>query len=470
VLSDTRARPDVSGPQAAAAPAVPASERWLERLLTGAGHLTIDSEHLRLLLRSGLAPYAFDRGVADEPAKQPLRHAFLLATGRHLKLRAALQTLFRAWSGAGIDILLFKGFYLAEFVYRTPGLRFYRDVDVLMDPARSRDASRIAESFGWIRRWHASDRATMWTPYDEGYCGHEVMHLEHPGLGVTVDVHKRILHNLHDRVPWHAPQTRITAAVWRASNPVVWGGAAMRVLAPPDAILIAPVLNRYWSVWDDWALKPHDYLDFTAIVERFGVTRAALEARARELGCCTTLRLFLQRCNPFQQHLNLSEPTRRDRQRWNMALAIERGHPGLARRLVGMIDWPGELLAAVHQLPLAMQIARLVRRRMAAADIARTVAPCAAETGVLGHREWWRLQRATARILALIGTGPAAYRDVYVLTLYAALRRRGCPVALREAAPLDIEWLGRGLVSSRMGPTAEHHGQWSSAHGTTLLS
>ncbi len=427
------------------APAGAVGRAWLEEFLT---HPTadLDSEHRQLLVRCGLAPYAYGQGVADDPKKRPLFQAFMATTARHLKLRAELQTLVRAWSAAGIDVLLFKGFHLAEFVHTAPGLRFYRDVDLVMDPAQAEEASRIAQAHGWVERWHVSHPVTMSSPYNEAYCGHEVLHLEHPALGVTVDVHRRILHNLHDQLPWCAPQARITAAVWQASDRVAWGGGVVRLPAPEDAILIGPVLNRCWSAWDDWVLEPHDYLDFKTIVESCGVTRAGLVARARSLGCVRTLELFLERCDPFNRHLVLREPTRRERQRWNLALTLERGHAGLARRVVAIKDWPGEVSAAVRQLPTALRVVRLLRRGVPPEEIAHALGETVSVRRSLGHREWWHLQRGTARVLGLLRVDAAEYWSAYVLTLYAVLRRRGCPAEfrLRESPALELE--GRRLL------------------------
>lgn len=423
------------------------SRQWLEQFITNP--LTapsLDGARLELLVRCGLGAYAYVRGVPDHPVKRPLWQAFMLTTARHMKVRAELQRLFRGWSAAGIDVLLFKGFHLAEFVYDPPGQRFYRDVDVVMNPARAGEASLIAQSCGWLERWHISHPVTMLSPYDEAYSGHEVLHLAHPVLGITIDIHKRILHNLHDNLGWSGPQARITASVWQASRRITWGDAELRVPAPEDAILIGPMLNRCWSVWDNWVLEPHDYLDFRMVVEKLGVTRSDLEARARTLGCFRTLDLFLRRCDPWRRHFTLGEPTRAERQRWNFIVSFERGHVGIIRRFMAVKAWPGEMAATIRELPTAIRVAGLLRKGLPPEDVVRRLDRGVVTSSLLGYREWLELKRAAARTLSLLRVAPEALWPAYVLTLYAGLRQRGCPAEVRCEGELVLEADGHRLL------------------------
>jgi hypothetical protein len=366
-------------------------------------------------------------------------------------LRHEVSQLLGAWTAAGIRVLVFKGFYLAEFVYPMPGERTYADIDLLIDPLRASDAARIARELGWRETWSAERTSTMLADDSqsrpEDYPGHEVLNLDFVELGGRIDVHRRVVHN---RLPWTRVQERITRLAWRSARAIRWEGAEVDVLEPADAILIGLVMNRCWGS-DDWNLKPSDYADFAAIVEAFGVTRQALLERAGVLGCKRTLELYLARCDPFQRILDLRAPTGRDRFLWGCAVLPERGHPGLELAVHRVLKKPREIVHLMRALPIVLRVLRGGSgSERDAPDPARS-SEVHASDDLLSYREWQGVQQGARRALKLFGRDPDAADGVYVRVLYHALRARGLEVTLRGAhlevagktVPIKSHALGR---------------------------
>jgi Uncharacterised nucleotidyltransferase len=162
---------------------------------------------LPALLHLGLGPATLARlpGAHElRPRLEPVRLAML---GRHLRIRAALESLLGAWQAAGIAALLFKGFALAEFVYPDPAQRFYGDVDVLIDPRQATRAAQVARSLGW-RDDGLSGVPAAWT--------HEVAHLYSPDGHTRLDMHRHV-------TAW-SPLSR--RKVERVGHPAGLGGGA----------------------------------------------------------------------------------------------------------------------------------------------------------------------------------------------------------------------------------------------------
>src|SRR5690554_6767827 len=115
---------------------------------------------LDLLVEAGLASVArrrlADAGLADDPR---LVRGALAARAGHAAARAQVVPLLAAWRAAGADVLVFKGFYLAELVHDDPADRPYGDVDVLLR-AHGLDDEELAERLadaasacGWRVAW-----------------------------------------------------------------------------------------------------------------------------------------------------------------------------------------------------------------------------------------------------------------------------------------------------------------------------
>jgi hypothetical protein len=401
----------------------PKRYRQLERFLLDASS---EPPEVDLLRSSNLASYAYARLAPEHPMKAQLQTDLVLMTARHAAIRAELLPLIRAWRDAGIEVLIFKGFYLAEFVYEEPAQRHYGDVDILMRSEQALEASHIAQSLGcgWLESWHAERPSTIHGYRAPDWQQHEVMHLDNSKLHLRLDVHRRILHN---KLFLTGLQERFTQEAWRASQELDWeGGTIVRVLQPVDSLLIGLILNRCWSS-DDWQLKPHDLLDFMALKRKYSVTKAALVQRARELNCTRTLKLFLTRCDAFEQRFDLRPPSRAERQRWNLTIIPERGHPKFERSVSIALRVPGTLVDMARELPEVLHALVMLRQR-GIQELGPYVNQPVRHTRALSYGEWRRIKRGVRRNLALLGFPLTPNSLPLTLALFLALRKRGCPV------------------------------------------
>lgn len=254
---------------------------------------------------------------------------------KHWAHKALVLPLLRAWHAEGIETLLFKGFYLAEFIYGQALERPYNDVDVLIHPCDAGRARALARDLGWREVW--AREASLYR------FSHEETNLRK--TEVLIEPHRLILDTA---TPWHSVQRRITEAAWTDANLVDWEGFQVRVLQPVDSILMGIVLARAWSGGDDWQLKASDYCDLEMLSAAANLSQADLERRAESLHCSRTLQLFLARCNPWLGVHNPEPPSKLDKERWYVSVMPERGHLGLERLLMSASRLPGTLRDALH--------------------------------------------------------------------------------------------------------------------------
>lgn len=382
----------------------------LARFLIGDGEVPDPAD----LASHGLEALAYVRVPQPHPLHERWRDAYLASIAGHLATRAALADLARAWRARGIDVLLFKGFYLAEFLYASPAERFYRDIDVLVPEASADLAVQVAGDQGW--GVSARRRGTSVSNLHS----HMEAILVRPGM--KIDLHRFAIHGASrdDRTP-----RRFTAAAWTASREVAWQGTTIRVLDPRDSALMGLVVGRAWS-HDGWRLKTPDYRDLEMLADRLGLTHEALAARAEELGCPRTLELVLERCDPWRRRLDLTPPTERQQRAWTKAVAHERGpRMGWARRRFAGAT-PLGLAAA---LPRLWRARRLARRYGDGADLLARMRTTPTHRAPMTPEERVRLYDNVRVGAAMVQ--PSGDRClIRSLALFEALRERGEPVTL----------------------------------------
>ena len=365
-----------------------------------------------LLRRAALAAYAYTVLPPEHPERAALRGDYLASLARHQRIKAELLPLLGAWNEAGVEVLLFKGFHLAEFVYPAPGARFHGDVDVVVRPAHLARAREAAREQGW------REEADTGRPY-----AHNVCTLHSPAGEVCVDLHRFAIHS---ELPWTGVPRRITGAVWSASRERVWEDVRIREPSEADALLVGLVLQRCWG-GDRWRLKPHDFIDFQ-LLARY-VPRAALEARARELGAAGALRRFLERCDPDAGRLSLAVPPRRQRWAWDVAALRERGPIGPLQKgadaLANLPRWAPAtaraargLLRGRHALGREGDLRGLLQSLTSAPPRPRR-----------DPRERYHLVRATVYLSRLRPYNPRGDCLVRSLAIYSELSRDGWPVS-----------------------------------------
>ncbi|WP_339096556.1 lasso peptide biosynthesis B2 protein [Deinococcus sp. VB142] len=264
----------------------------LSRVLTHPEALGKDD--LPHVLAAGAGGAVRARLPEGHPLREPLRKQALDLGVRHSALRAELRPLLAAWAAEGIEVLLFKGFALAEFEYASAGERFHGDVDIVLpeDAALVMRAAHIALALGWRSDGQHADPAT-WT--------HECMHLFSPQGQVRIDGHRWLV------TPLSGAKTErlrnFTAQVWQRAEHRDWDGIPVRLMQPLDAAVFVG-LGRSWG-GDTGGVKPADYLDLQLFIRKYGLDRAALQTRAEALGGGGTWRAFEQVCQPLTQTLQL---------------------------------------------------------------------------------------------------------------------------------------------------------------------
>lgn len=360
-----------------------------------------------------LTAYAYTALPEHDPVRPFLRADFVASLGRHEQIKAELLPLLAAWRDADIDVLLFKGFQLSEFVYRHPGARYHGDVDLLIRPTDVRRAERIAVDQGW----HAAKSVALPLRHTHG-----AFVLSNLGGGTRVDVHREILHAY---LPWHSVQRRITEAVWDASITRQWNGIEIREPAPVDMLLVALVLQRAWGP-EAWQVKPHDVIDFRQITSRFEVTRDALRERARELRCERTLESFLERCDPEAGRLDLAPISATQLRRFRARAFSERGLlGGFEVALARAITAPFALPLALRFVPTVLRVRRALHRHTDLRSLLDSVASAAMTRAPEPAMTRDRIVIGTSWARRLVGSGRFGPCLVHALAAFIELRRRG---------------------------------------------
>lgn len=374
-----------------------------------------------------LRPFAYAGLPADHPGRSDFRQDYLKSVARHLSIKAEVSPLLAAWRGAGIEVLFWKGFHLAEFVYPTAGLRFYGDVDVLLHARDLRNAARIARELGWSGGPEPLSRQT--------FC-HVAYELVRPGGATLLDVHR---HALHRPAPWTIRQQRTTHALWDRSVEVEWEGTTVRLPHPVDAALICLVLHRAWGP-DRWGLKPHDFLDFRYLIEREGVDRAALESRAAELGCRRTLALILERCDPWAGRFDPGPATPARAWRFDIRTLPEHVPFPFELSLGRMLRAPGRVDDTLRALPLVLHVRHAARGQP---DLHRLLAtltpPLPARRS--GARQRRRLIAGVYRATWIVRDSRIGGCVIRSLAIYSGLRRQGWPVEFVSGVRRDTDGL-----------------------------
>lgn len=420
-----------------------------------AGEFSPDA--VEAVVAAGLAAYAIDRAGGHHHALDPrLHNSRLVAAARHVAIRRATAGLVKGWDAVGIDTLLFKGFYLAEFVYPEASWRAYSDVDLalrsregLTTEGLARLAASVAREHGFEVVWRFGEEASLDSHHDPAYNGHELLQLVHRATGTDVDAHRRLVHNNVNLRRQSLKGEALTSSVWEHALRRELQGIPVYVPSPIDAALVGLITARSWS-GDRHALRPHDPLDLDMLMRHGGFGQQALLTRARELGLLATTRLFLKRCDLRSGKVELHEPSALRAFWLDTLLVSERGHRGLSQASAAVTGVPGSVLAVLREVPM---VARHVARwrsgagrsqpeRSAGVDPDAGEAPAAdrrAGPRRLDRRTWRSTQLGVRRALKLLGADPDEQHELALTCAYHSLLRRGFTVTRHERA--GATWL-----------------------------
>jgi len=366
---------------------------------------------------AGLAPErtapARETGrVADGPPGPSPRQEWLAALARHHDIKAELVPLIASWRAAGIESLLYKGFFLSEFVYPAPGQRFHGDVDVLIRREHKRAALEIARRLGFEERWNFN------APTHRRY--HGLAMLYRPRGATELDIHWAVTSRVIGR---RAVQLRLTDAFWAHSELRQWEGTFVRTPSAVDAVLFGLVLDR--CVGEGFVgFKPYDAKDLELLMERAGATEDALRRRANELGISRTAGLALALLRAGR-----TRTTAWVRLRGCAVGLVECGFVRTPRLLLRLMRGPRLAWDVLVAIPTILQARRLLRSAGDVRDVLRALTPESPPTARGSRLARWRSARAIRWAFRLLPFGPR--RGVCLprsLAVYATLRRQGWPV------------------------------------------
>ena len=388
----------------------------LESFLLGQG----EAPGLDLIRRSGLAGWAYTKLPREHPLRPQLRRDYLAAQAHHRTLKREFIPLIDTWRRAGIEVTLFKGFWLAETVFPAAGARLHADVDVLLRPSQVKEARAISQRLGWIDHPGAMDQ-----PYS-----HAALNLCWPSGQCWVIAHRFVLHS---RVRWNRTQRRITDAVWSWSRAQAWERMDVRELDPTDAVLVL-MLQRCWK--DGWRLRPTDWLDLRQLIEAHSVSRGRLLGRAYALGCARTVLAFLDRCDPWRPSLDLRPPTPQEIKQYRRTVFAERPLLAVEPWLACVPRMPGLLIDVLRVLPSVVRAGIAVRRQRAISEILQQLTPLPGEnrSNLQSRVRTVCGVRWAVKLLGRHGDGL-----LQALALYRALRLEGWPVTFVSGLRRDSD-------------------------------
>lgn len=276
-----------------------------------------EASAIRVHKLAALAMRAAGPDAADDPALKPIVAQRLEMQMLTLRMGALAVESVGLLSDAGIETLVIKGPGIARW-YEVPGLRPYRDVDLLVAPARFDEARRVLERAGGFR---ATD-----PPEPRAFVGRlcrEAVNLTRAD-SAAVDLHQRI-------APWRWGARLSFDRLFAASDAYAIGSSEVRVAGLEHSLLIAAL--HVVSDGNRAGLSLMPWRDVAELARRVDPARAALAARA--VGLDWFLELVL-RSMPAEltvgalvDEITGGEPSRSDAFRMRALLP-----PGVGSRLI----------------------------------------------------------------------------------------------------------------------------------------
>ncbi len=257
-----------------------------------------------------LEGWVYSQLEVEHPTRKSLRPTILARAAQQSLVRQHFVGLLKIWNKAGLRPMIFKGFALSEFVYVNSFERSYGDIDVLFSLEEAKTAVDLGRDTGWLESCRMDDDAL-------GY-DHEFSHLFTPDRTVRIDIHLELLQT----DAFSRKRQRFTAAIAESAVKVELLGEPMWIPQPVDHV-IAFLINRRWG--DRWKRKASDYTDLLALKEQSVITRDAVLARAKELGCVKNIAITLETCDPWLHILDLQPPSRLQQLQWDFQCASELG-------------------------------------------------------------------------------------------------------------------------------------------------
>lgn len=373
------------------------------------------------------------------------RRGAVVATAHHLLVRRAIEPLLSALNSAEVDVMIFKGFHLAEHVYAAPGRRDYADVDMLTQPHMVDQVVSTALELGWRLTRLTGAAHKFWSERGPDYNGHEAAQLHLDSAGLTIDLHRRVVANVVGRWPPGRIPHRLTRLAWAASQRAQVGKATVKVLAPVDDVMFGLILNRSWGD-DSWRLKASDYADFEAITTKHGLTKEQVLTRARAIRVGRTVEIFLARCDPFRGVSEMRRPTWLEQRKWNAQIVRERGPGDLVRVVSSVVGVTRRCAQIVQAVPRVFAGHRYMRRPDAQTPAEEGLPLRITRTDQRDEskqprpptwHEWRAIQYGVVRLSNLVGAvsgmGAVDRYNLAAFSLFSWLKRRGLPAEMSKS-------------------------------------
>lgn len=183
--------------------------------------------------RHGVSPLlyrnlsAIDIGGGDMPEEiiTKLRERYYKNIARNMLLYNELSKVLKAFTDAGIDVIVLKGAFLAEAVYKNVGLRAIGDVDVLVKKGDLSIAKNALARLGYnpmqcdLTQWHADQGRLLTHMHLPPYCKQ----------GLWIEVHWDIL-------TLTSPFRTDINTFWSNAQPVTIADVDVLMLAPEDLL------------------------------------------------------------------------------------------------------------------------------------------------------------------------------------------------------------------------------------------
>ena len=138
------------------------------------------------------AAYRFfhDHGIfGDLPdqVKIVLEKEYLLSEARFAKKESELIEILDALEARGLDVVVFKGIPLAYFLYKDPGIRVSKDIDILIDKSQVESAQQVLSDLGF-------SLYTGWLK-EEDYRAHHfhLIYTRGESMDIVVELHWTLL-------------------------------------------------------------------------------------------------------------------------------------------------------------------------------------------------------------------------------------------------------------------------------------
>jgi hypothetical protein len=203
-----------------------ATRHGIKRLLNN----RLDWDYIvRSSTRHGISPLVYwnlckiDTGKkVPEDVMTELRERYYNNIARNMLLYNELSNVLKAFTDAGIDVIVLKGAFLAEAVYKNIGLRAIGDVDVLVKKGDLSIAKNALARLGYnpiqcdLTQWHADQGRLLTHMHLPPYCNKQ---------GLWIEVH------------W---DLQTLASPFRIDINAFWSNAQPATIADVDALKLAP--------------------------------------------------------------------------------------------------------------------------------------------------------------------------------------------------------------------------------------